>query len=147
MELNEELYKKIALTSIETPIPLFKLAEGKGVPKAIYFRWLNKGEKDIIHGVDSLHAKFFKSIKAKELSWILNLVECVRSEHDKSAQWILERICPDVFSDTRGLVEQYAKYVDMIETSAATKMLPEDTALANAHRNVDKFKGTTNETT
>lgn len=151
MELNEEYYKKIALSSNETPIPLFMFAEGKGVPKTVYFKWIAKGERDIKKGVDSIYAKFFKTIKNKELGWILKLVESV-IDSDKSAQWLLERIWPDVFYDTKSHVAQYAHYINLIESSICKTMLPDDTALTNAEKNVDKFdiannKGTNYEET
>lgn len=151
MELTEEHYKKIALSSNETPIPFFMLAEGKGVPKVIYFKWMDKGEGDIKKGIESIYSRFFKQIKNKELGWALKLVESVM-DSEKSAQWLLERIWPDVFWDAKCIMQEYMLQRNLLETKMSQKMLPDDTALANAEMNINKFdvnqnKGTNYEET
>lgn len=147
MELNEDYYKKIALTSIETPIPFTVLCESIGVPKTIFFKWIAKGEVDIKNNIKSIYSKFFKAIRYKEFQWISTLTEKFIVDNDKPSQWLLERLWPDIYYDIKNVVSQYAKRVDDIELSLSKVMLPSETALAKSEENANKFDVTQNKGT
>lgn len=139
MELTKKIINSVFILAGETPIPFFFLAEAVGVPRTIWFRWMANGSSELINNKESLHTDLFKRVRAKEYEWVRSLSEKVYAGDKGDFKWLLERMWPDVFFDTKNMVAQFAAINDRIESRLATTSLPAETALANCNDNAAKF--------
>lgn len=73
-------------------------AEHAGIHVATFYRWLETGEADIEHGVQSPHRELCEAIKKAEADAEVQAVALIRKAAPKqwqAAAWLLERKKPD----------------------------------------------------
>lgn len=73
--------------------------------ESTFYDYINKGERDIAKGKDSVYAEFAKGVKKAEKSFVLSNLRVIKEAASagtwQAAAWALERSRPDEYGKNR----------------------------------------------
>lgn len=103
------------LHAVSKHVPYEIAATANGISERTFYEWLEIGDMDRDHGIDSDYAKFSQSIKATEQKKIIEHTEALEQSPERwqSKGWLLERRWWKHYGQNAPLVEMNKRLDEM----------------------------------